>query len=102
MPSVVYDHPILTLSANAAAPIKWMRLRRGINRIDVEYNTGAAGTLVPVTTTDPETVAKHTIVQENGTNLSITASHPFTVKGPGLLGFRVSGVSGSINIKGTR
>lgn len=102
MPSVIYDHPILALSANATNPIKWFRLKKGVNRINVEYRTGAAGTIVPVTTNDPETPTKHSIVPENGSNISITASHPFTVIGPGLLGFRVSGVSGTIDVTGVR
>lgn len=98
----VYDSAIMALTENEAVPTHFIRVKSGLNRIDVVYAEGATGTLVPKSTIDPDNPDSFATVKEDGVDLELLGSYGFSVLGPGLIGFETSGVTGSITVRGTR
>lgn len=100
--AILLDNPLLDISSNVAAPVIFLPLRRGENRIDVVYKEGASGTITPKISKDPSNPDSLSACTEDGSELILTESHAFVQTGPGYLGFVSSGVSGTISVFITR
>lgn len=88
----------MTLAVNAATPVDFIQLGNREYRIDIEFASGASGTVTPKQTVNyANTNALHDC-KENGTAISVTGSYSFIVAGPCFVGFVVSGLSGTVKV----
>jgi len=99
---IVYDTARMTLSANQATPVSFIKLGKGEHRVDIEYAQGATGTVTPKQSTNPANTSALQPCTVNGTDVVATGTTSFIVAGPCCIGCIVASLSGSVQVFANR
>lgn len=83
----------MLLDANAATPLKCLRVPKGLHRVDVKYGAGVTGTITPRQSASADSADLHAC--KIGTDaIVLTSTDSFLIVGPCYLAFIVASLTG--------
>lgn len=99
----VHDHALLAITEDAVTPQDFFFLTKGLHKVDIEYESGAAGTIALFQGLSPSQTNFDAVDDGDASNpYSTTETDGTVVTGPCYLTFTATGVSGTIKLRATR